>query len=62
MAEKKPDEITVKLTQQQKLRLVGLAELKGMTVSEAVRTMIDRFVSEHEREYLSMKTIFEEEE
>lgn len=62
MAEKKLDEITVKLTQQQKTRLVGLAELKGMTVSEAVRVMIDRFVSEHEREFLSMKSIFGDDE
>ena len=60
--EKLLDEITIKLTRQQKAQLVGLAEIKGMNASDAVRLMIDRFVSEHEREYLSMKIIFEDEE
>lgn len=62
MPVKKPDEITVKLTEQQKTRLVGLSELKGITMSEAVRTMIERFISEHEREFLSMKSIFEDDQ
>lgn len=58
--EKKDDEITVKLPVQKKRQLVALAELKGTNLSDAVRTMIDRFITEHEREYLSMKPIFEE--
>ena len=52
------DEITLKLESEQKRKLFGLAATKGTTASEIVRSMIDRFISENEREYESMKAIF----
>lgn len=58
MAEKLLDEITIKLTTTQKAQLVGLCEIKGLSASEAVRSMIEKFISESEREFLSMKSIF----
>lgn len=61
-AEKKLDEFSIKLPIEQKRKLFGLAELKGITASEAVRSMIDRFISEHEREFESMKSIFGDKE
>lgn len=56
--EKLLDEITVKLTREQKSLLVGLCEIKGMTASDAVRQMVDHFISEHRREFESMQSIF----
>lgn len=56
--EKLLDEITIKLTREQKSLLVGLSEINGMTASDAVRMMIDRFISEHKREFESMQNIF----
>ena len=52
------DEITIKLTPAQKSQLVGLCECKGLSASEAVRAMIERFISEQKREFDSMKSIF----
>jgi predicted DNA-binding protein len=52
------DEITVKLSTEQKKLLVGLAEVKGSNASEVVRAMIDRYISEQKREFDSMKSIF----
>lgn len=57
-SEKLLDEITIKLTREQKSQLVSLAEIKGASASEIVRTMIDRFISEQRREFDSMKSIF----
>lgn len=62
MAEKNSDELSIKLPAGQKKKLFGLAELKGMTASDAVRLMVERFITEHEREYESMKSIFEDDE
>ena len=56
--EKLLDEITIKLTREQKSLLVGLAEIKGSTASEIVRAMIERFISEQRREFDSMQSIF----
>lgn len=57
-SEKLLEEITLKLEIGQKRKLFGLAATKGTTASEIVRTMIDRFIAENEREYESMKAIF----
>lgn len=63
MAAEKPekllDEITLKMDIDQKRKLFGLAATKGTTASEIVRTMVERFISENEREFLAMKDIFE---
>lgn len=56
--EKLVEEITIKLGHDQKRYLVGLADIKGMTASDAVRMMIDRFIAEHKREFDSMQSIF----
>jgi len=56
--EKLLDEITIKLTREDKSQLVGLAEIKGATASEIVRSMIQRFISEQKREFDSMQSIF----
>lgn len=56
--EKLLDELTIKLTPTQKSQLVGLCEIKGLSASEAVRAMIERFISESEREFVSMQNIF----
>lgn len=56
--EKLIDEITIKMTREQKTLLVGLAEIKGSNASEVVRAMIDRYISEQKREFDSMKSIF----
>lgn len=56
--EKLLSEITIKLTEEQKRLLVGLCEVKGMTASDAVRQMIEHFISEHRREFESMQSIF----
>lgn len=54
------DEITIKLTPTQKSQLVGLCEIKGLSASEAVRSMIERFIAESKREFESMQSIFGE--
>ena len=51
-------ELTVKLTTEQKTTLVMLCEIKGLTASDAVRQMVERFISEHRREFESMQSIF----
>lgn len=58
MTEKKLDEITVKVTHEQKRLFVSLAEVKGLTASDALRMMMERFVEEHRREFESMQSIF----
>lgn len=56
--EKLLDEITIKLTQTQKAQFVGLCECKGLSASEAARSMIERFIAESKREFESMQSIF----
>lgn len=56
--EKLLDAFTVKLETDQKRKLFGLAEIHGTTPSEILRTMVEKYIFEHEREYESMKNIF----
>lgn len=58
--EKLLDAFTVKLESDQKRKLFGLAEIHGTTPSDLLRTMVEKYIFEHEREYESMKSIFGE--
>ena len=59
-SEKLLDALTVKLEIDQKRKLFGLAEIHGTTPSEILRTMVEKYIFEHEREYESMKSIFDD--
>ena len=56
--EKLIDPFTVKLEYDQKRKFFGLAAINGTTPSDVLRTMVERYIAEHEREYESMKSIF----
>lgn len=56
--EKLNDPLTVKLDFDKKRKLFGLAAMHGTDASDIVRTMIDNYISEHEREYEAMNSIF----
>lgn len=58
MDEKKLDPFTVKLEFDQKRKFFGLAAINGTTPSEVLRSMVETYIAEHEREYESMKSIF----
>jgi len=59
MDEKLLAEITIKVESEQKRKLFGLAAAKGTTASEIIRSMVERYISENEREFEFMKSIFE---
>jgi predicted DNA-binding protein len=56
--EKLIDEITVKLSDTQKRRLVALAEADGVSASELVRRLIALHLEERERHFHALNLIF----
>lgn len=56
--EKLTDPFTVKLEYDQKRKFFGLTAINGTTPSEVLRSMVEKYITEHEREYESMKSIF----
>lgn len=57
-AEKLIEELTIKLGDAQKRRLVALAEADGITASALVRRLIDAHLSERARYFRAIEPIF----
>ena len=60
MSEKLLDEMTIKLAESQKRRLVALAEADGLTASELVRRLIDSHIEARAENYRALHVIFGE--
>jgi len=58
MSEKLIDEMTIKLSDVTKRRLVALAEADGITASELVRRLITVHLEERERHFRALNSIF----
>lgn len=58
-SEKLIDPFTIKLETDQKRKFFALAAIGGTTPSEVLRAMVETYIADHEREYESMKSIFD---
>ncbi len=59
---KKTDQITIHLTEEQKMLFLALAELESMTGSELGLRVIDEFIKQKYAVYHSMKKVFDNKE